>query len=245
MSAPCPALVIDGYPKASRDLFDEVGMTKAYILYERMLRQELPEARVDYFFPSDSEGPPPNTLDNYQMILWTGCNLTVYHQHEATVRNQLALAQKAFDLGIPSFGSCWGLQVAVVAAGGTVKLHPRGREMGVARKIALSPEGQKHPMFRGKNQVFDAFISHDDEVTRLPSNTPVLAGNGYTRVQAAVIRHGKGKKVLVVKRRPRKWFKKNGHRQNYTSLLITSLADGNGKEVMIDKESANAKKHLG
>src|SRR6266403_1796200 len=60
---------------------------------------------------------------------------------------------------VPSFGSCWAAQMAVVAAGGMVRANPRGREMGIARKIALTPEGRGHPLYAGKGAVFDAFIS--------------------------------------------------------------------------------------
>ena len=62
--------------------------------------------------------------------------------------------------------------MAVVAAGGTVRANPRGREMGIARKIALTPEGRGHPLYAGKGSVFDAFISHVDEITHLPGMEP-------------------------------------------------------------------------
>ena len=39
-------------------------------------------------------------------------------------------AREIFASRVPFFGSCWGLQVAAVAAGGTVRLNPKGREMG-------------------------------------------------------------------------------------------------------------------
>jgi len=71
--------------------------------------------------------------------------------------------------------------------------------------------------------------------------TPVVEG---ALAKAKVIRHGKGKKILVVKRRPRKWMKKNGHRQHFSALLITSLSDGQGHEETIDLESPKAKKYL-
>ena len=192
MSRNLRALIVDGYNKQSRDEFDQVGMTKACDLYQKMLLREAPRATAEVFFPSDGQETPAQHLSHYDVILWTGCNLTVYRNEEARVRRQIELAKSAFERGIPSFGSCWGIQIAAVAAGGTVKAHPKGREMGVARKITLTEEGKQHPMYRGKNQVFDAFISHDDEVTQLPKNSKLLAGNEYSTVQAAVVQHGKG-----------------------------------------------------
>ena len=59
--------------------------------------------------------------------------------------------------------------------------------MGIARKIVLTPEGRAHPMYRGKKHVFDAFISHDDEITHMPPGGLALAGNDFTRVQAVSV----------------------------------------------------------
>lgn len=44
-------------------------------------------------------------------------------------------------------------------------------------------------------------------------------------VKAKVVAHGKDKKVLVIKKKRRKDYKrKNGHRQDYTSVEITSIS---------------------
>jgi len=63
-------------------------------------------------------------------------------------------------------------------------------------------------------------------------------------VKAKVIRQSKGRKVLVFKRKPGMYQKKQGHRQEYTGLLITEINDGKGQVSQIDKESKAAKKHL-
>lgn len=93
---------------------------------------------------------------------------------------------------MPSFGSCWGLQIAVVAAGGRVEPNPRGREMGMARKMNLTQAGIAHPMFQGKPAVFEGFISHDDMVTELTPPCIKLAGNDFTAVQAVTVTHKQG-----------------------------------------------------
>jgi GMP synthase (glutamine-hydrolysing) len=87
----------------------------------------------------------------------------------------------------PLFGSCWGLQVITVAAGGTVRANPKGREIGVARRIALTSAGWEHPMYAGKASVFDAVTVHLDEVDILAPGTMVLASNAQSDVQAAEI----------------------------------------------------------
>ena len=50
--------------------------------------------------------------------------------------------------------------------------------------------------------------------------TPVVAG---AKVTAEVIRQARSRKVIVMKRSPGKYRKKNGHRQHYTALKITSI----------------------
>lgn len=185
-------LVVDGYSKESRDEFEKVGMTLAHKLYTDMLLRSWPTATYDVYLPSDTGAKEPTDLKSYAAVLWTGCNLTAYHDHDPRVRRQIDLAKRAFADGVPSFGSCWGLQIAACAAGGDVKAHPKGREMGIARKIRLSPAGISHPMYRGKDAVFEAFISHEDEVVRLPDGAQLLASNPFTNIQAFAIKHKAG-----------------------------------------------------
>jgi GMP synthase (glutamine-hydrolysing) len=47
-------------------------------------------------------------------------------------------------------------------------------------------------MYEGKPSVFDAFTSHEDEVTHIPAASVILAGNQFTRIQAASVVHNGG-----------------------------------------------------
>ena len=192
MADPLRFLIIDGYPEDARGDLKTAGMQLAWKLYANMLQQHAPDATYAVWLPSDTDSLPDGvSLDAYDGIIWTGCNLTIYDD-EPRVTRQIDLAKQAFKVGVPSFGSCWGVQMAAVAAGGEVKANPKGREMGLARKIHLTAAGREHPMLTGKPAVFDAFISHVDEITGIPSGATVLAGNDFTHVQALSITHGKG-----------------------------------------------------
>ncbi len=186
-------LVVDGHAKAGREELAAGGASMAGELYTQMLRRFVPKAEVDTVFPSDAGATLPSgaALDQYDGIGWTGCSLTVFDDDER-VKRQIEFCRAAFDAGVPSFGSCWALQIAVVAAGGICRANPRGREMGIARKVQLTPEGRAHPMYAGKPTVFDAFISHVDEVTHLPSTAVLLASNQFTHIQAACVTLGTG-----------------------------------------------------
>lgn len=187
-------IIIDGYAKPSRDQFDEVGMTTAGKLYAKLLLQHMPNAKYDIFYSSDPGVVLPNAeeLKKYDGVLWPGCNLTVYHDHDEKVTKMVDLCKDSYEIGVPQFGSCWAAQIAVYAAGGEIKPNPKGREMGLARKIRLTPEGLKHPMYEGKPPVFDGFISHDDEITKLPEGGEWLASNEFTTIQSVSIKHKKG-----------------------------------------------------
>ena len=52
--------------------------------------------------------------------------------------------------------------------------------------------------------------------------TPVVAG---AKVDASVVKNGKGKKVLVFKYKPKKGYhKRQGHRQPYTKVTIGKIS---------------------
>jgi len=194
MSAKPRFLIIDGYPKQSREEFDASGMMYAGKLYAKMLLTYLPEADYDILYSSDPGAPVPDTaaLTGYVGVLWPGCNLTVYRTDDPRVQVMITICERAFEVGLPQFGTCWGIQLPAFVAGGEVKANPKGREMGIGRNIRLTPEGERHPMMRGKPFVYSHFVSHDDEVTRLPEGAILIAGNDFSHVQAAEIRHRNG-----------------------------------------------------
>jgi GMP synthase (glutamine-hydrolysing) len=139
---------------------------------------------TDFKMPSVSE------LRQYDGCAFTGSSYSVYDSH-VDVTRQLDLFRLAIEAEVSLFGSCWGLQVAAQALGGLVEKNPLGREVGCGRKISLTSEGQAHVMFAGKKRVFEAFMSHSDEVTRLPQGAQLLAGNDHTRVVAmGLVRKG-------------------------------------------------------
>ncbi len=187
-------LIVDGYPPENREQFTQVGMKWAAHLYRDLLLTYVPDAEYHLAFPSDPgvRLPDESTLRQYHAVLWTGCSLTVYHEHDARVIKMLDLVKLAYKWGVPQFGSCWGAQIAVYAAGGKVEANPKGREMGLGRKIFLTEEGRNHPMYKGKPLVFDGFISHDDHITELPPGAKWLASNSFSRVQAVAVEHENG-----------------------------------------------------
>ena len=187
-------LVVEGYARESRDTLAESGMALASDLYKAMLLSIAPNAIVDIVTPADVDTSLPQgvALNSYDGVAMTGSNLSVLDDSNPSVRRQVDFQKEVFEQGVPSFGSCWALQVGTVASGGEVRINPKGREMGFARKIKLTDSGLNHPLYKGKPPVFDGFASHEDEVISTPSNSVILSGNHVSRVQAMEITCGKG-----------------------------------------------------
>jgi GMP synthase (glutamine-hydrolysing) len=186
-------LVADGYTEDGRRQLVSWGGTPAGELYAGALRGIRPDLAIDLAFPAEAGQPLPQAaeLAAYDGVAWTGSSLNIYNGGEEIDR-QVAFCRQCFAAGVPQFGSCWGLQVAAVAAGGEVARNPLGREMGIARKIALTEAGSRHPLYAGKAQVFDAIAVHKDIVTALPEGAMILAWNPMARIQAAAFSLGEG-----------------------------------------------------
>lgn len=195
MTAPRPLrlLVAEGNTAEARARQVAFGHPLFGEAYADVLRALTPDAVVDVCYPADAGANLPDaaTLADYDGVAITGSALNIYKAEPEAMR-QVELARAVFAAGVPFFGSCWGLQVATVAAGGSVRLSPKGREIGLARKIIRTSEGRDHPLHAGKPEAFDAPAVHSDEVDVRPPGMTVTATNRHSEVQAAEIRHGKG-----------------------------------------------------
>ena len=185
--------VIDGYPEPYRKELTEAGLAQAHELYTDFLKSYVPNGIFDILFVADLHVslPAGANLESYDAYMWTGSKLTIYHD-DPRVTRQIELSRAIYEAGRPQCGTCWGVQMAAVAAGGEVKKNPKGREWSIARDIQLTEEGKKSPMYTGKPHRFDGFIMHLDEVTRIPEGGTLMATNAHTHVQALEVKHGKG-----------------------------------------------------
>jgi len=186
--------ILNGYPKESRDNFDLSGVGHPHDFFIDFLNRYVPSAHLTICFAADPGEilPKDLTIESFDGIIWTGSDLTIYHLNDARVTKQIAFAKAAFEYGIPSYGSCWGIQMAAVAAGGEVEKNPRGREWSIGRDINLTEEGKRSRFLKAKPDVFDGFVMHLDEVTRIPEGGTILAFNHHCKVQALEVHHKHG-----------------------------------------------------
>lgn len=66
-----------------------------------------------------------------------------------------------------------------------------------------------------------------DKILAVKKDAELIVGKPYVegaQVKAKVLEHGKGKKIVILKYKPKKDFrKKQGHRQPYTAIEIVSI----------------------
>ncbi len=160
--------------------------------YVETLQEIAPGSICEIVRPIDTDAALPLDLAAYDAVFLSGSPMHLY-EDTPEVRRQLDFMRAVFASATPSFGSCVGLQVAAVAAGGSVRANRRGHEAAFARRILVTDAGRNHPLMSGRPDVYDAAAIHSDEIDALPpEGATLLATNRVTRVQAAEIRFGPG-----------------------------------------------------
>ena len=91
----------------------------------------------------------------------------------------------------------------------------------------------------GSSVSFDKVYLLDDG-TKVTLGAPAITG---ASVEAKVVKHLKGDKVIVFKKKRRKGYRvKNGHRQSLTEILIQSISEkGGAKKAAAPKKEAAPK----
>lgn len=90
------------------------------------------------------------------------------------VNDCIRLIKYAGDNSIPTFASCFGFQLAVLAFGGTILSKDSDYEMG-SIPIRLTNLAEIDPVFKGTKDNFNALSIHRQYAIELPSNLDLLA----------------------------------------------------------------------
>jgi GMP synthase (glutamine-hydrolysing) len=177
-------LIAEGTPAVWQAERAGFGIPSNFSLFAAAVQLHHPGIRCTRLNIADGEALPFGvTLSDFDGVMFPGSPLHVYDPEPAVAR-QIDFARAAFAAGLPVWGSCWGLQLATVALGGSVRRNPRGRELPIARAITLTEAGRSHPLLASRPAVFDALCSHLDEIETLPPNSQVLAANELSAIQA-------------------------------------------------------------
>ena len=130
----------------------------------------------------------PN-LKKYDGLIWGGSSLNIYND-TLEIRRQIAFMRECFKNIKKMLAICWGMQVAVTAAGGEVKKGVNGSHIGIANNIELTNEGLNNPLYKDKNNKFNTPAFNFDEVVTVPNDAVCLASNKINKIQGLNFKTG-------------------------------------------------------
>ena len=180
-------LIAEGTPAVWQAERAGFGLPSNFSLLAAAVPLHCPDIRCTPLNIADGEALPFGiTLSDFDGVMFPGSPLHIYDPDPCVTR-QIDFARAAFAAGVPVWGSCWGLQLAVLALGGSVRRNPLGRELPIARAITITEVGRAHPLLASRPVIFDALCSHLDEIETLPPDSQVLAANEVSAIQAVVV----------------------------------------------------------
>ena len=121
-------------------------------------------------------------LPKYNGLIWGGSSLNIYN-NTPEIRRQIEFMRECQKQVKNILAICWGMQVAVTAAGGEVKKAEKPH-IGIASEILINNLGLKHTLYKNKNNNFNSPAFNFDEVVKLPQNCSCLASNKTNKVQS-------------------------------------------------------------
>lgn len=145
------------------------------------------DLEITIICPYDGDALP--VLEEFDGVVFTGSGVEWCTDDPRAAPLTRAM-ERCFAAGLPTLGSCNGMQLAATVLGGSNRASPNGREDGLARNIRLTEAGAFHPFLAGRRDGYAVPCTHRDEVASLPVGAVVLATNDHSAVQAFVFEKG-------------------------------------------------------
>ncbi|WP_075506175.1 type 1 glutamine amidotransferase [Candidatus Pelagibacter communis] len=177
-------LVVEGNLQEENQSFTEAGIQTHTESLKHSLFHFTDQLNIDVVNPSSDEKISENIdpLESYDGLIWGGSSLNIYNKTPEILR-QIEFMKECQKKIKKVLAICWGMQVAVTAAGGEVKKAEKGSHRGIARDIEINKNGLNHPLYKNKNKKFNTPAFNFDEVVTLPENSKLLASNPINNVQ--------------------------------------------------------------
>ena len=177
-------LVVESNPRAESDRLQALSGQALGPLYATTLEELRDDVETVVISPYDGDETPD--LSGFDGIAFTGSSVE-WNTDDERAAPLAAVMRAGFAAGLPTIGSCNGMQLAASVLGGSSAASPNGREDGLAGDIRLTEAGRAHPMMAGRDDGYAVPCTHRDEVVRLPEGAVCLAGNSHSSVQAFAI----------------------------------------------------------
>ena len=177
-------LVVEGNLKEENQSFSEAGIQTHTESLKHSLSYFTDQLNIDVVNPSSDENISENidNLESYDGLIWGGSSLNIYN-NTPEIKRQIEFMKECQKKIKKVLAICWGMQVAVTAAGGEVKKGEKGSHRGIARDIEINENGLNHLLYKNKNKKFNTPAFNFDEVVTLPENSVLLASNPINNVQ--------------------------------------------------------------
>ena len=177
-------LVVEGNLQEENQSFSKAGIQTHTESLKHSLSYFTDKLNIDVVNPSSDENINENIdpLESYDGLIWGGSSLNIYNKTPEILR-QIEFMKECQKKINKVLAICWGMQVAVTAAGGEVK-KADGSHIGIANEITINEKGLNHPLYKGKERIFNSPAFNFDEVVTLPKNAICLASNETNKVQS-------------------------------------------------------------
>ena len=177
-------LIVEGNLREENQSFSEVGIQTHTQSLQDSLNHYSKDLKYDVVNPSsdDSLESVKDKLLKYDGLIWGGSSLNIYND-TPEIRRQIEFMRECQKKVKNILAICWGMQVAVTAAGGEVK-KAEGSHIGIANEITINERGLNHPIYKNKEKKFNSPAFNFDEVKTLPQNAVCLASNKINKVQS-------------------------------------------------------------
>ena len=177
-------LVCEGNTPEEGNIFKEVGIPTHTESLKQSLSYYNKHLNIEVLNPcleiNLNEVAPK--LERYDGLIWGGSSLNIYND-TIEIRRQISFMKECFKKVKKMLAICWGMQVAVTAAGGEVKKSSNGSHIGIANNIELTNAGVKNFFYKDKDIKFNTPAFNFDEVVSLPSGSTHLASNKINKIQ--------------------------------------------------------------
>tara|TARA_Y100000768_G_scaffold280939_1_gene215912 strand:- start:21 stop:809 length:789 start_codon:yes stop_codon:yes gene_type:complete len=178
-------LIVEGNPVEENKQFTAAGIQTHTESLKHSLSYFTDNLIIDVANPSSDKNIQEiiNSLESYDGLIWGGSSLNIYND-TPEIKKQIEFMKECQKQIKKILAICWGMQVAVTAAGGEVKKCIKGSQKGIALNIEINENGLKHPLYKNKDLKFNTPAFNFDEVVTMPKNSILLASNPINKVQA-------------------------------------------------------------
>ena len=176
-------LIVEGNLREENQNFSEVGIQTHTESLRDSLNHFTNNLNFDVVNPSSDKNLDlvSEKLSHYHGLIWGGSSLNIYND-TPEIKRQIEFMKECQKKVKNILAICWGMQVAVTAAGGEVK-KATNSHIGIANEITLSKDGFKNPIYKDKKDKFNSPAFNFDEVVTLPRNAICLASNKINKIQ--------------------------------------------------------------